>query len=70
MTMCWGWDPRGNLSAFPMDIGVFELLPFLGRSDAVDTVLPSPATHAILTVLKSGESVIQTFLLTKTVVHA
>ena len=30
---------------------------------------PSPATHAILTVLKAGESVIQTLLLTKTVVH-
>ena len=30
---------------------------------------PSPATHAILTVLKAGEHVIHTFLLTKTVVH-
>ena len=31
--------------------------------------LPSPATHAILAQLKAGESVIQTLLLTKTVVH-
>ena len=30
---------------------------------------PSPATHVILTVLKAGESVFQTLLLTKTVVH-
>ena len=30
---------------------------------------PSPATHAILTVLEAGESVIQTLLLAKTVVH-
>ena len=32
--------------------------------------LPSPATHAILTDLKAGESVFQILLLTKTVVHA
>ena len=31
---------------------------------------PSPATHAILTDLKAGESAFQTLLLTKTVVHA
>ena len=31
---------------------------------------PSPATHAILTDLKAGESVFQIFLLTKTVFHA
>ena len=30
---------------------------------------PSPATHAILTDLKAGESVFQTLLLTKTVVQ-
>ena len=33
-------------------------------------VAPSPATHAILTALKAGESVFQTLLLTKTVFHA
>ena len=33
-------------------------------------VSPSPATHAILTVLEAGESVFQTLLLTKTVFHA
>ena len=33
------------------------------------SVGPSPATHAILTVLKAGESVFQTLLLTKTIVH-
>ena len=33
------------------------------------TAFPSPATHAILTVLEAGESVFQTRLLTKTVVH-
>ena len=39
-------------------------------SVAIDEVLPSPATHAILRPLKAGESVFQTVLLTKTVVHA
>ena len=34
-----------------------------------EAVPPTPATHAILTVLKAGESVIQILLLTKTVVH-
>ena len=33
-------------------------------------VLPSPATHAISTVLKAGERMFQTLLVTKTVVHA
>ena len=33
-------------------------------------VMPSPATHAILMVLKARESAFQTLLLTKTVVHA
>ena len=33
-------------------------------------VKPRPATHAILTVLKAGESVFQMFLLTQTVFHA
>ena len=32
--------------------------------------MPSPATHAILTDLKAGESLFQTLLLTKTVVRA
>ena len=33
-------------------------------------VIPSPATHAIFRLLKARESVFQTLLLTKTVVHA
>ena len=42
------------------------------RNVAVNTLSaePSPATHAFLTALKAGESVFQTRLLTKTVVHA
>ena len=39
-------------------------------SKTVLAVGPSPATHAILTALKAGESVFHTLLLTKTVVHA
>ena len=35
------------------------------RAVAPGGVHPSPATHAILTLLKAGESVFQTFLLTK-----
>ena len=35
-----------------------------------DGSLPTPATHAISTLLKAGESVFQPFLLTKTVSHA
>ena len=41
-----------------------------GSSRSAAVPRPSPATHAILTVLKAGESVFQTFLLTKTEVHA
>ena len=33
-------------------------------------VHPSPATHAILTLLEAGESVIQTLLVTKARFHA
>ena len=36
---------------------------------AVDTVMPSPATRAILRLLKAGESVFQTRLLTKTMLN-
>ena len=32
-------------------------------------VTPSPATHAIFRLLKAGESVFQTFLLTKTMFY-
>ena len=38
-------------------------------ADGLAGVEPSPATHAILTVLKAGEGVFQTLSLTKTVVH-
>ena len=48
-------------------VSAAEHLERLGAEFAVD---PSPATHAILTVLKAGESVFQILLLTKTVVHA
>ena len=44
------------------------LLP-QGVPEPLLSVPPSPATHAILTVLKAGESVFKTLLLTKTVVH-
>ena len=40
-----------------------------GRARGGGRAGPSPATHAILTLLKAGESVIQTLVLTKTVVH-
>ena len=36
---------------------------------ALKKVVPTPATHAILTLLKAGERVFQTLLLTKTVAH-
>ena len=34
-----------------------------------ECVAPTPATHAISTLLKAGESVFQPFLLTETVIH-
>ena len=44
---------------------------YMDEADTIgDRVAPSPATHAIFRLLKAGESVFQTVLLTKTLVHA
>ena len=48
---------RGNMPANP-------------APEWITPVMPSPTTHAILTVLKAGETVFQTLSLTETVFHA
>ena len=50
--------------------GLFNALNLASLQLGRPAVLPSPATHASLAQLKAGESVFQTLLLTKTVVHA
>ena len=57
----WAMDPQ--LDCFNPDDDAKEYCRGLPK------VKPSPATHAILTDLKAGESVFQTLLLTKTVVQ-
>ena len=61
-------QPDGLL--YPRQLLVLVMNLELQELPAQLDVGPSPATHAILTVLKAGERVFQTFLLTKTAVHA